>query len=94
VQKNKFEELRATRYEKEQRNRLPRWALLIVTILAFAGCVAMLVVGDPTQSEQSQCDNYCKTEYGLKGVLIPIITNQKTRPGASQEPYKCTCPRN
>jgi flagellar basal body-associated protein FliL len=90
---NKFEELRSQRQIKESKNKLPLLALAVIVVVAFVGCVATIVLGDRKQTEQQQCDQYCTTEYGLKGVLVPLITNQKTRPSASQAPYKCTCPR-
>jgi hypothetical protein len=94
MRKNKFQRLRDEREAKERKDKLPMWASLVMVIVAFGGCVTMLAVGDLDKSEQAQCDKYCMSEYGLKGVLVPIITNQRTRPDASKGPYKCTCPRN
>ena len=94
MHKNGFQKLHDEREAEKRTSKLPMWAILVIIVVAFAGCITMLAVGDQDQSEQMQCDKYCTSEYGLKGVLVPIITNQRTRPDASKGPYRCTCPRN
>ena len=94
MEKNKYEELRERRESEERKSKLPVFALVVIAVVAFGGVVTMYFSGNTQHNEQLQCDQYCSREYGLKGVLVPIITNQKTRPNASQRPYKCTCPRN
>lgn len=96
MKKSKFEELRGAREEKESRLRaykLPLALVLVVVVLAVVGYVTPLMNRDRDMTEQKQCDDYCMTNYNQKGVLVPIITNQRTRPGASMGPFKCTCPR-
>jgi hypothetical protein len=45
------------------------------------------------QSELKRCNSYCQKEYGINGVLDPIISNQLTKKTDYQGPWKCTCPR-
>lgn len=96
MKKTRFDELRGAREEKDTKRRIQRLPLALVLVVIVLIVVAYCAHGSITQrdvSDQRQCDDYCLTNYNLKGVLVPIITNQKTRPGASQGPYKCTCPR-
>ena len=90
--KSKFEQLREAREARSRTQKISFAALLVVVVVAFIGCVATLLSRDGDVSEQKQCDDYCMKNYSLKGVLVPIVTNQKTRPGASQGPFKCQCP--
>jgi len=45
-----------------------------------------------SEAEQKTCDDYCFREYGVKGVLTPMITNQRARTLAKEGPFKCNCP--
>jgi hypothetical protein len=96
VKKTRFDQLRDAREDKESRLRARRLPLVLVLVAIVLVTIAYCASGAIRQgdiSEQKQCDDYCMTNYNLKGVLVPIVTNQRTRPGASQGPYKCTCPR-
>lgn len=96
MKKTRFDELRAARDGKKLRlraQRLPLSLVLVAIVLVGIAYWASGAIKERDISEQKQCDNYCVTNYNLKGVLVPIVTNQRTRPGASKGPYKCTCPR-
>ena len=54
---------------------------------------AFLLRDSDGQSEQQRCNDYCQQEYDLKGVLVPIVTNQRTKKNDYAGPWKCTCPR-
>ena len=70
------------------------FALAVVVIVFFAASVSMFFMVDRDgKSEQKKCDDYCITEYGVKGLFVQIITNQRTRPGGYEGPWKCQCPR-
>jgi hypothetical protein len=78
----------------KQRKKMHRWTIFVVLAVASAGFVVACLGRGQQESEQRLCDKYCKSEYGhTHGVLVPIVTNQRTRPQASMGPYKCTCPR-
>lgn len=82
-----------------KKSRLYRWSWSVFA-LALAVSAVMLVsyCGSSAMHrrdvwDQKECDDYCTTNYNQKGVLVPIIPNQRTRPDASMGPFKCTCPR-
>ena len=96
MKKTKFDQHKGVRENKESPLRARRQPLVLVLVAIVLVTIAYCAPGAIRQrhiSEQKQCDDYCMTNYNLKGVLMPILTNQRTRPGASQGPYKCTCPR-
>lgn len=83
-----------TKSMAQEGKKIPRLTIFVVSIVALAGFVVAFLGRGQDESEQRLCDNYCKSEYGhTHGVLVPIVTNQRTRPQASMGPYKCTCPR-
>ena len=92
----KFDELRKVGEGKKSGLNVKRLTLALVMVSIILVGIAYCASGAIRArdiSEQQQCDDYCMVTYNLKGVLVPIVTNQRTRPGASQGPYKCTCPR-
>ena len=72
----------------------PWLALAVVVVVFLTASASMFFMRDrDSRSEQKKCDDYCTTEYGVKGLLVQIITNQRTRPGGYEGPWKCQCPR-
>ncbi len=77
-----------------QVKKKPWLALAVVVVVFITASASMFFMRDRDgQSEQKKCDDYCTTEYGVKGLLVQIITNQRTRPGGYEGPWKCQCPR-
>lgn len=68
--------------------------LVVGFFLLLGALLSAFLLRDPDgRSEQQKCDDYCMKEYGLRGRLERIITNQPANPGAYKGPWKCTCPR-
>lgn len=81
--------------EKKPKLSLGKKIFLTVGFLLLLGALlpAFLLRDPDGRSEQKKCDDYCMKEYGLRGRLERIITNQPANPGAYKGPWKCTCPR-
>jgi len=76
-----------------RRQKLPLSLAFLVMVLLVTAYCAPRAFRERDFAEQKECDEYCMTNYKTKGVLVPIVPNQRTRPDASMGPHTCTCAR-
>lgn len=83
--------------KEDKKSTMPLGKKIFITVghLLLAGALLpAFFLRDPDgHSGQQKCDDYCMKEYGLRGRLERVISNQPANPGAYKGPWKCTCPR-